>query len=136
MGSFQRSHAFDPLDLEIIDLVYEVAWEQVSARQPSSDTTQDEERRPRYASVSSPSLATAGWISTLFSTECLRAYRSRLGRRRLTETTFSQQLTKRPSCVGRRPERSLRHFIPRDHVTLSGKGRWCGARSIPSGPCD
>ena len=46
---------------------------------------------PRYASVSSPSLATAGWISTLFSTECLRAYRSRLGRRRLTETTFSRQ---------------------------------------------
>jgi hypothetical protein len=28
-------HAFDPLDLEIIDLVYDVAWEQVSARQPS-----------------------------------------------------------------------------------------------------
>ena len=40
-----RSHAFDPLDLEIIALVDEVAWEQVSARQPSSDTTQDEERR-------------------------------------------------------------------------------------------
>ena len=31
MGSFKRPHAFDPLDLEIIDLVYEVAWEQVSA---------------------------------------------------------------------------------------------------------
>ena len=28
MGSFTRPHAFDPLDLEIIDLVYEVAWEQ------------------------------------------------------------------------------------------------------------
>jgi hypothetical protein len=45
MGSFKRSHAFDPLDLEIIDLVYEVAWEQVSAREPSNDTTEDEERQ-------------------------------------------------------------------------------------------
>jgi hypothetical protein len=33
MGS-SKSHAFDPLDLEIIDLVYEVAWQQVSVRQP------------------------------------------------------------------------------------------------------
>jgi hypothetical protein len=31
MGSIKRSHAFDPLDLEIIDLVYEVAWGQISA---------------------------------------------------------------------------------------------------------
>ena len=43
MGSFKRSHAFDPLDLEIIDLVYEVAWEQISAREPSRDMAQDEE---------------------------------------------------------------------------------------------
>ena len=80
MGSFKRPHAFDPLDLEIIDLVYEVAWEQVSAREPSSDTRRMKSGRLRYASVSSPSLATAEWISTLCSTECLRAYRSRLGR--------------------------------------------------------
>ena len=45
IGSFKRPHAFDPLDLEIIDLVYEVAWEQVSARQPSHDTAEDEERQ-------------------------------------------------------------------------------------------
>ena len=45
MGSFKRPHAFDPLDLEIIDLVYEVAWEQISAREPSRDTTEDEERQ-------------------------------------------------------------------------------------------
>ena len=43
MGSFKRPHAFDPLDLEIIDLVYEVAWEQISAREPSRDMEQDEE---------------------------------------------------------------------------------------------
>ena len=43
MGSFKRSHAFDPLDLEIIDLVYEVACEQISAREPSRDMAEDEE---------------------------------------------------------------------------------------------
>ena len=69
--------------------------------------------RPRYASVSSPSLATAGWISTRFSTECLRAYRSRLGRRRPTETTFSQQrlIQRKPRCKlmrGRRTKQ-VRH---------------------------
>jgi hypothetical protein len=37
MGSFKRPHAFDPLDMEIIDLVYEVAWEQISAREPVRD---------------------------------------------------------------------------------------------------
>ena len=47
MGSFKRPHAFDPLDLEIIDLVYEVAWEQVSAREPARDVSQDEERQAR-----------------------------------------------------------------------------------------
>jgi len=45
MGSFKRSRAFDPLDLEIIDLVYGVAWEQISARDPSRDTGKDEERQ-------------------------------------------------------------------------------------------
>ena len=45
MGSFKRPHAFDPLDMEIIDLVYEVAWEQVSAREPSHNSAEDEERQ-------------------------------------------------------------------------------------------
>lgn len=45
MGSFKRPHAFDPLDMEIIDLVYEVAWEQISAREPVRDIAQDEERQ-------------------------------------------------------------------------------------------
>ena len=91
MGSFKRPHAFDPLDMEIIDLVYEVAWEQVSARDPSGDTAEDEERQASLRKRSSPSLATAELISTHCSTGCLRAYRSRLGHRRPTETTFSQQ---------------------------------------------
>ena len=54
MGSFKRPHAFDPLDLEIIDLVYEVAWEQVSAREPARDTAQDEERQASLASSLRP----------------------------------------------------------------------------------
>lgn len=45
MGSFKRPHAFDPLDMEIIDLIYEVAWEQVSAREPDRDIAEDEERQ-------------------------------------------------------------------------------------------
>jgi hypothetical protein len=45
MGSFKRPHAFDPLDMEIIDLVYEVAWEQIAAREPQRDTARDEERQ-------------------------------------------------------------------------------------------
>ena len=35
MGSFKQ--AFDPLDLEIIDRVYEVAWAHVEAREPDRD---------------------------------------------------------------------------------------------------
>ena len=57
MGSFKRPHAFDPLDLEIIELVYEVASEQISAREPSSDATQDEER---HASLRKRVFALAG----------------------------------------------------------------------------
>ena len=45
MGSFKRPHAFDPLDMEIIDLVYEFAWEQLSANEPARDMAQDEERQ-------------------------------------------------------------------------------------------
>ena len=44
MGSFKHPHAFDPLDLEIIDRVYEAAWAQVEARDPSRDRQKDGER--------------------------------------------------------------------------------------------
>ena len=65
MGSFKRPHAYDPLDLEIIDLVYEVAWEQVSARKPSQDTTKDQERK---ASLRKRVFALAGNGGTDFDT--------------------------------------------------------------------
>jgi hypothetical protein len=44
MGSFKRPRAFDPLDLEIIDRVYEAAWAQIEAREPWRDTERDAER--------------------------------------------------------------------------------------------
>ena len=44
MGSFKRPRAFDPLDLEIIDRVYEAAWAQLEAREPFRDREKDGER--------------------------------------------------------------------------------------------
>lgn len=45
MGSFKHSRVFDPLDLEIIDRVYEVAWAQIEAREPNRDIGRDGERQ-------------------------------------------------------------------------------------------
>ena len=39
MGSYKS--VFDPLDLEIIDRVYEVAWAQLQAREPSRNAASD-----------------------------------------------------------------------------------------------
>jgi hypothetical protein len=44
MGPFKRPRAFDPLDLEIIDRVYEAAWAQLEAREPFRDREKDGER--------------------------------------------------------------------------------------------
>jgi hypothetical protein len=41
MGSFTRTRVFDPLDLEIIDRVYDTAWAQVEAREPTRDRNGD-----------------------------------------------------------------------------------------------
>jgi hypothetical protein len=42
MGSFNR--VFDPLDLEIIDRVYEAVWAELEAREPFRDRNKDGER--------------------------------------------------------------------------------------------
>ena len=39
MGSYKRPRVFDPLDLAIIDLVFETAWTDISARDPKRDLT-------------------------------------------------------------------------------------------------
>ena len=43
MGSFKD--VFDPKDLEIMDRVYEVAWAQIQARDPSRNTASDGARQ-------------------------------------------------------------------------------------------
>ena len=45
MGSFRHPRVFDPLDLEIIDRVCEVAWARLEVHEPFRDREQDEERR-------------------------------------------------------------------------------------------
>jgi hypothetical protein len=45
MGSYKRPRVFDPLDLEVIDLVYEAALTQIAARNPLSDPSKDLERQ-------------------------------------------------------------------------------------------
>ncbi len=62
MGSFRRGH-FDPLDLEIIDCVYEAAWVQLQARYPNHDTAEDSEcqdaLRKRIFAVAMPANSTS-----------------------------------------------------------------------------
>jgi len=45
LGSFKHSRVFDPLDLEIIDRVFEAVWARVVASDPERDTDRDEERK-------------------------------------------------------------------------------------------
>jgi hypothetical protein len=45
MSSFEQPRAFDPLDLEIIDRVYEAAWAQLEARELYRNREKDSERQ-------------------------------------------------------------------------------------------
>ena len=45
MGSFTRPHTFNPLDLEIIDRVYEATWAKIESRYLYRDRERDEERK-------------------------------------------------------------------------------------------
>jgi hypothetical protein len=45
MGSYKHPQVFGPLDLEIIDRVYDAAWAALEAREPFRDRERDEERR-------------------------------------------------------------------------------------------
>ena len=47
MRSYKHPHAFRPIDLEVIDRVYEVAWETIKAQNLFRDTKMDEERKQR-----------------------------------------------------------------------------------------
>ena len=45
MGSYKHPQVFGPLDLEIIDRVYDAAWPEVEAREPFRDRERDDDRR-------------------------------------------------------------------------------------------
>jgi hypothetical protein len=71
MGSFRRPRVFTPLDLEVLDRVYEAAWEQVKARDLYRDTSKDQKSaNRRYEGCSSCSLSPARWTLTYSTTGC------------------------------------------------------------------
>ena len=45
MDPYRDPRAFDPLDLEIIDRVYEASWALVEANDPACDRERDDERQ-------------------------------------------------------------------------------------------
>jgi hypothetical protein len=45
MGFCKQPRVFNPLDLEILDRVYEAAWAQFEAREPFRDREQDSQRK-------------------------------------------------------------------------------------------
>jgi hypothetical protein len=45
MGFSNHSQTYDPLDLEILDRVYEAAWARIEATEPRRDFAQDEHRQ-------------------------------------------------------------------------------------------
>src|SRR5262245_2642311 len=45
MGSYKHPQVFGPLDLEIIDRVYDAAWAELEPRQPFRDRERDDARR-------------------------------------------------------------------------------------------
>ena len=45
MGSPNKTHIYDPLDLEILDRVYEAAWARFEAAEPNRDLSHDGERQ-------------------------------------------------------------------------------------------
>jgi hypothetical protein len=45
MGSYQHPRVFAPLDLELIDRVYDAAWAELEAREPFRDRATQGERR-------------------------------------------------------------------------------------------
>lgn len=45
MGSFNNPRVFHPLDLEVIDCVYEAAWAKIEALEPFRDRQEDDQRK-------------------------------------------------------------------------------------------
>jgi hypothetical protein len=45
MGSYKHPRIFLPLDLQIVEMVYDAAWTHIVSNDPFRDTTHDEERK-------------------------------------------------------------------------------------------
>ena len=45
MGSYKHPRIFLPLDLQIVEMVYDAAWTHIVNNDPFRDTTRDEERK-------------------------------------------------------------------------------------------
>ena len=69
MGSFKHPRAFTPLDLEIIDKVYESAWAQVVAIDPFRDASKDAQSKDALRKLV---FALAGTSPVEFDTLCDR----------------------------------------------------------------
>ena len=67
MGSFKHARAFTPLDLEIIDKVYESAWAQVVAIDPFRDASKDAQSKDALRKLV---FALAGTSPVEFDTLC------------------------------------------------------------------
>jgi hypothetical protein len=67
MSSYKQTRVFDPLELEIIDRIYEAAWAQLEAREPSRDRETDGERQE---ALRKRIFAVAGTARVEFDTLC------------------------------------------------------------------
>jgi hypothetical protein len=45
MGSFKNPRVFNPLDLEVMERVYEAAWAKIEALEPFRDRQEDDQRK-------------------------------------------------------------------------------------------
>jgi hypothetical protein len=73
MGSENQGHSFDPLDLEILDRVYEVARAHIEARDLYCDPEPEDTRRRRSANRCSAMPVAIRSISTWHATRWWQA---------------------------------------------------------------
>jgi hypothetical protein len=65
VGSYKHPQVFGPLDLEIIDRIYDATWAEVEAREPFRDRERDDDRRPELRRLVMDNTGLAGSNSML-----------------------------------------------------------------------
>ena len=73
MGFLNLGHIFKPLELEILDRVYEAAWAHIEARDLYRDPQKAGAREDALRRWCSPLQALVRSILTLFATRCSQA---------------------------------------------------------------